>query len=108
MEKFVLKGVNGQLYVHENKVEITRKGTLGFLTNGLSGLKTLPMKNIVSIQVKYGTALTNGYIQFNIMGKSESTGGLFNAVQDENTVVFKKKQNNLARQIKDYIEQIIL
>lgn len=106
--KYTLKGVNGQLAVYENKVEIARKGFLGFASNGLSGTKTIPLKSITSIQVKYGTFWTNGYIQLNTAGKAESTGGMFKATTDENTIFFKKKQNEGAKMIVDFIEQNIL
>lgn len=44
--KFELRGVNGQLYVYEDKVVIERKGVLGFMTQGLAGSKTIPMTAI--------------------------------------------------------------
>ena len=52
--------------------------------------------------------LTNGFIQFGIMGGKEARGGVFDAAQDENTVMIKEATNDNAREIKDYIEGIIL
>lgn len=108
MAKFELKGVNGQLSVYENKVEISRKGALGFLTQGLSGTKTIPIKNIVAVQVKPAGFWTNGYIQFIMSGHVESSRGALKATKDENTVFFKSKHNHLVQQIKNHVESIIL
>lgn len=106
--KFYLKGVNGQLTIYEDRVIIERRGALGFLTQGLAGAKTIPMDSIMSVQFKEGNMWTNGFIQFGIMGGKEARGGVFNATQDENTVMIKAATNNDARAIKDYIEGIIL
>lgn len=106
--KFYLKGVNGQLTIYEDRVIIERGGALGFLTQGLAGAKTIPMDSIMSVQFKEGNMWTNGFIQFGIMGGKEARGGIFNATQDENTVMIKAATNDNAREIKDYIEGIIL
>lgn len=106
--KFYLKGVNGQLTIYEDRVIIERGGALGFLTQGLAGAKTIPMDSIMSVQFKEGNMWTNGFIQFGIMGGKEARGGVFNATQDENTVMIKAATNDNARAIKDYIESIIL
>lgn len=108
MLMFELYGVNGQLFVHDDKVKITRNGARGFLTNGLSGAKVIPLKNVLSIQVKYGTMFTNGYIQFVVAGRLESGNGIFNAARDENIVFFKKKDNKLVEAIARYIESVIV
>jgi len=104
---FELKGVNGQIFVYEDRVIIERKGVLGFMTQGLAGSKTIPIKSIQSIQFKKGNMLTNGFIQFGILGGHEKTGGLFNATQDENTVMIKERDNLLGEQIKAHIENYI-
>ena len=106
--KFYLKGVNGQLTIYEDRVIIERGGALGFLTQGLASAKTIPMDSIMSVQFKEGNMWTNGFIQFGIMGGIEARGGVFNATQDENTVMIKAATNDNAREIKDYIEGIIL
>jgi len=108
MELFKLKGVNGQLTIYEDKVVIERKGALGLMNHGLAGAKTIPMHSIHSIQFKEGNNLTNGFIQFGILGGNESKGGVFNATKDENTVMIKKSQNAVVHQIKEYIEERII
>lgn len=107
-KKFELKGVGGLLTVYEDKVVIEIKGLLGFLSQGLAGGKTIPMSAIQSVQFKKAGSWTNGFIQFGIMGGREVQGGLFNAANDENSVMFTSDLNDKALQIKEYIESLIL
>jgi len=105
---FHLKGVGGQLAVKKDSVVISRKGASGFLIHGFAGDKTIPVFNIQAVQYKAAGSLTNGYIQFTVMGGKESTGGLFAATTDENTIVFTSTQNGIAMKIKMYIEKCII
>lgn len=102
-----LKGKNGQLYVYADHVEIKRKGLLSFLTHGTAGDKTIPYTAIQSVQLKKGSLLVNGYIQFGILGAIERSGGIYNATDDENAVVFSKGSNDDAEKIKIFIEEKI-
>lgn len=102
-----LKGVNGQLELYEDKVIIKRKGALSKLTQGFfKGDKTIYLSQISSIQIKPGSMLTNGYIQFTLSGGNESTKGIFDATKDENAVMFAKKDNDLVNSIKAKIEEL--
>ena len=97
------------LMVYEDKVTITPKGVLGFMTKGLKGTKTIPFVSITGIQFKEAGAVFSGYIQFTIPGGNESKGGVFSAASDENTFMFAEKKNNeLAIKIKEYIESAVL
>ena len=100
-------GVNGQMKLGEGYVEISKKGVLGFMTQGFKGVKKIAIKQITSIQFKNAGTFTNGYMQIAFIGGQESKGGLFNATQDENTVVFNKKQQSDFERIKEKIELII-
>jgi len=101
------KGVNGQVELYDNKVCIHRKGVLGFLTQGLKGDKNIMISSISSIQFKNAGAMFNGYIQFAFMGGQEAKGGILQGTQDENTVMFTKKQQPLFEQIRDIVEERI-
>ncbi len=105
---YELKGVNGQLELYNDKVIIKRKGAVAKMTQGFfKGDKTIYINQITGIQLKPGTAFTNGYIQFTVSGGIESKKGLFDATQDENTVMFAKRDNELANKIKGKIEELI-
>lgn len=101
------KGVNGQIELYSNKICIRRKGVLGFLTQGLKGDKNIMISTITSIQFKKAGLLTNGYIQFAFMGGQEAKGGLFQGAQDENTIMFNKKQQSAFEQIRAEVEKRI-
>ncbi|MQS88604.1 DUF4429 domain-containing protein [Lactobacillus salsicarnum] len=88
------------------KIVITRKGAMNFLTQGIKGAKTIPIKSISSIQIKE-PGVTNGYIQFGVLGGNESRSGVFAATQDENTVMFTKKYLAEMQQFKQQIENIM-
>jgi hypothetical protein len=103
---FTMKGVQDQLEVYEDKVTITPKGILGFMNKGLKGTKTIPYSSVTAIQFKEAGAVFSGYLQFTIPGGNENKGGVFGAASDENSFMFAEKKNNpLALQIKEYIEQ---
>ncbi|MFT9055100.1 MAG: DUF4429 domain-containing protein [Ethanoligenens sp.] len=101
-----LKGVAGQLELHENKVVIKRKGALAKMTHGFTGDKEIMIRNITGVQLKLGGFALNGFIQFTIPGGNESRKGISSATQDENTVMFHKDQNKIAQAIKEKIEEI--
>jgi len=102
-----LNGVNGQIELYHDKVIIKRKGFISKMTQGFTkGDKSIYLSQISGIQVKRGTFATNGYIQFSLSGGKESTGGIMKATQDENTVMFAKKNNELVEKLKAEIEQL--
>lgn len=105
--RFSLIGKNGQLAVFDNRIVITRKGVLGFLTHGGAGERTIPFSSITGIQIKPAGMLTNGFIQFAVKGSIERRGGVMNAADDENAIVYVKSYNNLASEIKAFIEDKI-
>ncbi len=104
----IAEGYNAKLHLFKNKIRIERaKGLMNLSIHGLKGDKEIFIKFITAIQLKRASSFTNGYLQFTLMGGKESLGGLFSAVQDENTVVFKKNQEEDFIKIKGLIEDKI-
>ena len=99
------KGINGQIELLDDKIRIKRKGFLSFATQGFKGDKDILISSISSIQFKRAGLLTNGYIQFAFMGGREAKGGVLQATQDENTVMFKSGQQKAFDAIKQAIEE---
>ena len=85
-------------------ITITRKGLLNYLNQGIKGDKTIPIRNITAVQLKK-PGMTNGYIQFSVLGGNESRGGLGAATQDENTVMFANKYWDQIQSLKTFIEK---
>ena len=106
--KFAVFGTNGQLYVYEDRVVITREGLISFLAVGHDDKKTIPMNDITNVQFRKGTSVLNGFVHFGIRGKDESIKNTFYAGQDENTVMIRKKDNDKGEQIKDFIDKKII
>lgn len=104
---FFLDGVATRLYVYDDKVIIEHHGVLGFLIQGLSGRKTIPTTSIKSVQFREAGSWVNGFIQFGIAGGIEKKGGVLNAAEDENSVIFYKDKNEEAIEIKNFIESKI-
>nr|WP_232487810.1 hypothetical protein [Bacillus thuringiensis] len=63
---------------------------------------------MTGIQIKKANFFTNGYIQFIFMGSQESKRGVMAAATDENTVMFTKREQKMAEEIKEYIESILV
>lgn len=74
--------------------------------HGLDGGRTMDIQNMTSVQFKKD-GLTSGYIQFIVKGSLESKGGVFSAARDENSVLFIKKEQKMAEEIKAYVKNII-
>ena len=81
----VFEGRGGTLIVTETGVIIRRSGGL-FSSHG-TGEKNIPYKSITAVQFKKA-GLTVGFIQLTLKGGVEAKGGAFEAVTDENTVIF--------------------
>lgn len=107
MEQLTTKGIGGQITLTARRVIIKREGLLAKAGHGYKGDKEIPMKNITAVQFKPSGSLTNGYIQFSILGGIESRGGVFDATRDENSVLFTKSQESAFREIKRYIDAFI-
>lgn len=71
----------------------------------MKGNKEIRIGNISAIQFKEATRMTRGYLQISMSGGSEDKGGLFDAASDENTVLFKRKQQEDFEKARDLIYQ---
>lgn len=98
------KGVNGQVYFEGDIVRISRKGALAFMTQGLKGDKEIHVAQVSAVQYKKAGLATNGFIQFSFVGGHETKAGLFNATQDENTVMFNMGQAKNFLAIKEAVQ----
>ncbi len=99
------KGTTGRLDLFENKVRIHRNaGCSTLFLQGLKGDKDIFIHQISSIQFK-NSGLTAGYIQFSFLGGLEAKRGVWEATQDENTIMFKGgNQQREFEVIRDAIE----
>lgn len=99
--RLVAKGVGGTLTADRDWVIIDRKGLVS-VSAGLRGEKRLPMASITSVQFKT-PKLTNGHIQFTVPGATEAKKGSRNALEDENSVMFRPSQQKDFEAIRDFV-----
>ncbi len=92
-ERFGASGVNGTLEVLPDRIIIRRKRAwLALLGQGLRGRKEIAIDQVTGTRFKNATAFMNGYIQFALIGDTETRRGAYDAAQDENSVMFTNKQ----------------
>lgn len=103
--EFIFKS-NGKtrVTVHNGFIKINRKGILNRIIKS-TGDKNIRISSLSGVQLKK-PGLRTGYIQF-IFSGSTDTSGLLDAVEDDNTILFHKKEYATALELRDHIEQII-
>jgi hypothetical protein len=105
-----IEGVGSVIRLYDDRVGIRRKGFLGISAHGSDGEKEIWLQSLTGVQFKDPNMWTNGYIQFIFPGSQENKRGAFAAASDENTVMFKKAQENdfitLKLQIDDLLQTI--
>jgi hypothetical protein len=87
------KGYSGQVQFDGTYITIHRKGMIGRSTVG-RGDKRIPLAAVVGVQWKPATTLFVGFIQFETAGQGGTRSRFGHqtqgALQDENSVVFRK------------------
>jgi len=100
------EGLNRKLLLMEDRILIRHKRDFwSTLAVGEKGDKVIPISNITSIQFKKA-GFVNGYIQFTYPGCEEAKGGIFQSIQDENSVAFGAEHEEAFVKIKDVIERV--
>lgn len=99
-----LKGATGILKLYEDRIVITSTKS----TKKNRSDKTIYLKTITGVQLKLGSSFSAGYIHFNLPGSRDKfIFEEFSAAYNDNAVVFSKKENDTATQIKNKIEELI-
>ncbi|MCA0980197.1 SHOCT domain-containing protein [Exiguobacterium aestuarii] len=93
-----------QVTVENGFVKIVRRGLMNRFNNG-GGDKNIRISSLSGIQIKK-PGLTQGYIQFVFSGSKDTTG-VMDAVRDENSIMFAKKEYDLALKLRDHVEELI-
>jgi hypothetical protein len=72
---------------------------------GVQGRKSIPIRNITSIQVKAASLISPGYINFSYIGGKEFKGGLMEATRDPDTLLFNKARNTAVQEFAAEVER---
>lgn len=104
---FEATGKNGKIKLRTKRIVISREGFWGFVSQGSAGVKEIPISNVTAVQFKPAGDITVGYLQFSIIGGLERQGGVFKAVNDENTVTFLPNQQPNFEEVKRYVDSVL-
>lgn len=85
-------GVNGQVELMDGAIRITREGMIAKASFMGHGEKVIKFSSISSVQFKAPSLFANGFIHFVFSGGETLGGSTVDAAQNDNAVVFKKKQ----------------
>lgn len=92
-------GYNGAMELRGESVVLTRKLFFG----RSKGEKAIALRSITAVQFKKA-GMTAGYLQIAFSGSKESKGGLFDAANDENTIMFYRKTQHEFEALRNEIE----
>ncbi|SRR5690554_5360626 len=110
-ETISAQGRNGQVYFDGKAVTIRREGFNARATHG-RGDKVIPLRHVAAIQLKPVSFFTAGYIQFTVPGEMSNNkrkgGRTYDAVKDENAVVFLKSQEPAFSALRHAIQTALL
>lgn len=95
------KGLNGTIILRNTGIAIIRDNALGTTFHNAGELE-IPYENVSHVVVVPGSLL-NGYICI-VENEYGSPSGVFSAMKDENTVIFRLTKNLKAEKMKRLIE----
>lgn len=98
-------GKNGVLSFDGRLIGIQKgSGTLGsFFQQGIQGDRTIVARSVTAVEFRDIHKNGNGFISFDFPGKNPPRGGAFDAMADENAVVFTPEQRDEFVAIRDEI-----
>jgi len=96
-------GVGMKLDVFRDKVTIS---TFGIFSQKLKMTKTIPYNSIASIEFRVSGSIFSGYMKFKLHGDGRNPT-IWDTADEENLYNFSG-QNELAEEIKNYIEKQVV
>lgn len=115
MEEKELKCTNGLLKVYEDKVTISRRTAMGFVSQGLKGDKTFFYSDLSSIEYKRPSFIANGYIKFITAGTVETKQNIGilgtttgKAFKDDNTLILRAFNKEIPKKSEELYKYILL
>lgn len=102
-----LRGINGQVMLLSDRVQIKRAGAMARLTQSRNSDKDIPISALSAVRIELPGLLTNGYIRFYLTNGKQSDTTLMRAANDENTVLFNSRQFTKFVHLKSEVEKKI-
>ena len=104
----VTTGLKKHIVVYEDKIVLTAKGSLR--TNIEYGEKTIYYEDCTGIQFRKASTMMAGYLQIETasgLGMTDNKAFYSNNYGSENSITFRKVQNDLMEEIAEYIKKQI-
>ena len=103
-QRVAIRGVNGTLVVMPDYILIKRRRALASLDRGRRSDRKIAIAQIVDTRLKVASPFINGYIQFSLEVGPEGGRGGYAAAQDDNAVMFTKKQQPGFERAKAFVD----
>lgn len=114
MEEIIrMKGTNGTIIVHEDRIIISRKGFVAFISQGIMGDRNYFYSDLRSIEYKKPSIFANGYIKLIIAGTNDVNasvgilGSTLESSKDPNTIILRAF-NSTIPSLSEEVYKIIL
>lgn len=100
-------GKNGSISFDYRLITITKIQSVGsFLQQGIQGDRYIVAKFVTAVEFR-DAVKGNGFISFDFPGKNPPRGGAFDAMADENAVIFTSDQRNEFIALKNEIVEFL-
>ncbi|USD79694.1 SHOCT domain-containing protein [Bacillus safensis] len=103
LKEFYFKTSKTRIIIDDNYVRVDKKGAINAITRGFSGEKSYRIDKLSGVQIKKPGLVTTGYFQF-LTAAANETGGLWDAIQDDNSFTFSSTESAMAEELKNCIE----
>lgn len=102
-----VRGVNGQVTLLSDRIQIKRAGAMARLTQARNGGKDILLSELSGVRIQLPNLLSNGYIRFFLVNGEAVDASLIRAASDANTVLFNGRQLSRFTLLKSAIEKKI-
>lgn len=102
-----VRGVNGQVTLLSDRIQIKRAGAMARLTQARNGDKDILLTELNGVRIQLPNLLSNGYIRFFLVNGEPADASLIRAASDGNTVLFSGRQLSRFTLLKTAIEKKI-
>ena len=109
-----LKGTNGIITANEKYVEISRKSFGGVMTQGQKGDKRFYYKDLMTVEYKKPSIISNGYIQLVVSPELASNQGVNisgttkqDASKDPNAVILRAFKKGFADETQKFYNYVM-
>jgi hypothetical protein len=102
--KINISNCSDELELTESSVIIRKRGFANTMASGLNGDRTIAIQTITAVQLKLA-GLMPGYILFAYAGSKPFGGGLIEATQDPDAIVFSRADNAQVQSFKTALDE---